>query len=327
MHILLVSQSRIPVFTYGGTERVIWDLGYELSRLGHRISYLVSSDSYCPFAEVLFINPSLDLRQQIPKNVDIVHFQFNPEFDLDHYFEKPYVITEHGNTNKVGFLPLNSIFVSQNHAQRHGSEQFVHNGLNWDSYGPVNFDQPRKQHHFLGKAAWRVKNVRGAIDVALKAGVKLNVLGGTRLNLKRGFRYTWSRKIKFHGMVGGTQKFELLNSSNGMIFPVRWHEPFGLAVIESLYFGCPVFGTPYGALPELITDNYGFLSSSIEELVEKINTRIFDHRACHKYAIDKFSARNMANSYIEKYEKILCGEILNLHKPTHSKKMDLLPWN
>lgn len=39
MHILFVNQAPIPVFAYGGTERVIWDLGKSLVKLGHRVSY------------------------------------------------------------------------------------------------------------------------------------------------------------------------------------------------------------------------------------------------------------------------------------------------
>ena len=37
-----------------------------------------------------------------------------------------------------------------------------------------------------------------------------------------------------------SEKGEILNSSKGLVFPVLWHEPFGLAIIESLYYGCPV---------------------------------------------------------------------------------------
>ena len=154
MRVLLVSNSIIPVFAYGGTERVIWDLGQALGELGHGVTYLVAAGSSCPFAKVLEINPAVDLRLQIPVDIDIVHFQFNPTFDLDADFDKPYVVTEHGNTAGDKRLPLNSIFVSRNHAQRHGSEQFVYNGLNWEAYGPVDFELPRRHHHFLGKAAW-----------------------------------------------------------------------------------------------------------------------------------------------------------------------------
>jgi glycosyltransferase involved in cell wall biosynthesis len=327
MRILLVSKTSVPVYAYGGTERVIWDLGYALSQLGHQVTYLVAAGSTCPFAKVLHINPSIDLRMQIPDGIDLVHFQFSPEFRLDEDFTKPYVVTEHGNTAADNVLPFNSIFVSKNHAERHGSDQFVYNGLNWDAYGLVDFDARREHHHFLGKAAWRVKNVAGAIDVALDAGAKLAVMGGTRLNLKRGFRFTWSRRIQFHGMVGGQEKFRLLNSSNGLIFPVRWHEPFGLAVIESLYFGCPVFSTPYGALPELVGLEHGCLSVNRAELVCSIQDQSFDMRACHQHAVDHFNAKTMARGYLEKYEQVLAGERLSKNHPRATGRDVRLPWN
>jgi glycosyltransferase involved in cell wall biosynthesis len=326
MRVLLVSNSSIPVYAYGGTERVIWDLGKALVQLGHEVIYLVAAGSSCPFAEVLEIDSAVDLRLQIPSDIDIIHFQFNPAFDLDMEFDKPYVVTEHGNTAGDKRLPLNSIFVSNNHALRHGSDQFVYNGLNWDAYGPVDFELPRRHHHFLGKAAWRVKNVTGAIDVALEAGVRLAVLGGTRLNLKRGFRFTWSRKVEFHGMVGGPQKFQLLNASNGLIFPVRWHEPFGLAVIESLYFGCPVFSTPYGSLPELVGPQHGVLSSRKSELVDAIRHQSFDSRACHHHALENFNAAKMARDYIDKYQQVMDGERLSVTHPHASERDVRLPW-
>ena len=326
MRVLLVSNSFIPVFAYGGTERVIWDLGQALVELGHEVTYLVAVGSSCPFAKVLEINPAVDLRLQIPVDIDIVHFQFNPTFDLDADFDKPYVVTEHGNTAGDKRLPLNSIFVSRNHAHRHGSEQFVYNGLNWEAYGPVDFELPRRHHHFLGKAAWRVKNVTGAIDVALEAGVRLAVLGGTRLNLKRGFRFTWSRKVEFHGMVGGQHKFQLLNASNGLVFPVRWHEPFGLAVIESLYFGCPVFATPYGSLNELVGPEYGVLASEREVLAEAILSQSFDLRACHQHAVQSFNAKKMAIGYLEKYQKVADGDFLSPIHPQALERDVRLPW-
>ena len=326
MKILLVNRSVIPVYTYGGTERVIWDLGLALSELGHGVTYLVDAGSKCNCGKIITIDPSTTIQSQIPADIDLVHFHFKPDFDPDYELNKKYAVTEHGNSLGNIQLPLNTIFISDNHAKRNGSDQYVYNGLNWNAYGMVDFSQPRIHHHFLGKAAWRVKNVSGAIDVALNAKVELAVLGGNRLNLKRGFRFTWSRKIKFYGMVGGSTKFNLLNRSNGLIFPVRWHEPFGLAIIESLYFGCPVFGTPYGSLPELISDNYGFLSSSQSELAGAIQNLKFDARECHEYAISNFNAKKMANDYLKKYEKILDGESLNKNKLTPSPAQNKLKW-
>jgi len=232
MHVLICNHAPIPVFAYGGTERVIWDLGKALDQLGHRVSYLVPAGSTCPFGRVLNLQPDTDWSKQIPEDVDVVHFQFQPE--RPETIPKPWLMTQHGNSEVNRPLPLNTIFLSNNHAQRHGSSVFVHNGLDWSSYGPVNLEKPQNYHHFLGKAAWRVKNVQGAIDVARQAGCTLKVLGGDRLNFRRGFRFTLSPSIHFYGMVGGEQKMGLLRESSGLIFPVRWHEPFGLAVIERL---------------------------------------------------------------------------------------------
>lgn len=145
---------------------------------------------------------------------------------------------------------------------------------------------------------------------------RLLVLGGTRLNFKMGFRLTLSPKVRFKGMVGGEEKIRYLHGSRGLIFPVRWHEPFGLAITESLYCGAPVFGTPYGSLPELVTPDVGFLTSSKEEMIRHIRD---DYRysplRCHEYARDLFNSRVMAEGYISKYEKVMNGEWLNPCQP------------
>lgn len=326
MHVLIASSTTIPAITYGGTERVIWDLGHALVDKGHRVTYLVAAGSHCDFARVLHLDNRLDLRQQIPGDVDIAHFHFRPGFDLDQDYGRAYLYTEHGNPADQPELPLNSVFLSGNHALRHGSDQFVFNGLDWRQYGPVDFERPRDYVHFLGKAAWRVKNVAGAIDVALKAGQTMSVLGGYRLNLKRGFRFTLSPQIRFHGMVGGKEKLDLLNGSRALVFPVRWHEPFGLAVIESLYFGCGVFATPYGSLSELVTPECGTLSDSATELAQALQIRKVDPRACHQRATQVFDAQGMCAGYLAKYDRVLAGERLNRSPPRLQAGFKDLPW-
>lgn len=323
MHILLVNHAPIPVFAYGGTERVVWDLGKHLVAMGHRVSYLVPEGSRCDFAQVLPLQPQQSWDEQIPKDVDITHFQFDPH-SLP---STPYVVTEHANARHPKPLPLNTVFLSQNHAERYGSTQYVYNGLDWDAYGAVDFNRARSRFHFLGKAAWSVKNVKGAIAVAKRAGIDLDVLGGKRFNLKGGFRLTLSPRAHFHGMVGGEQKFSLLNGSRGLILPVRWHEPFGLAIIESLYFGCPVFSTPYGALPELIGEEYGVLADNAQALAEAIHTRQFDARACHAYVKQRFHARAMAQAYVQVYERVLAGDPLNTEPPLMQGQARKLPWS
>jgi glycosyltransferase involved in cell wall biosynthesis len=199
--------------------------------------------------------------------------------------------------------------------------------MDWDDYGQVDLAVKREYYHFLGKAAWKKKNLKGAIQIISRSkGEHLKVLGGWRLNLKMGPRFTVSPKVSFAGMVGGEKKNALLQRSKGLIFPVRWNEPFGLAIIESLYFGCPVFGTPYGSLPELVTGEFGFLSNRSSEIVEALkSTESYSRQKCHEYARDVFNSRKMAESYLEIYNKVLNGEKLNKNKPVYLEDPEILP--
>lgn len=81
--------------------------------------------------------------------------------------------------------------------------------------------------HCLGNAAWRVKNLRGALAVARRAKLKLQVLGGRRLMFSMGLKVSLDRHGRFHAMVGDATKADVLSASRGLVFPVTWHEPFG----------------------------------------------------------------------------------------------------
>jgi len=332
MKILLVNNTRIPVHLYGGTERVIWWLGKSLVQMGHEVTYLVKAGSSCPFARVLSLDEKKPLAAQIPDDCDVVHLHFETSESLP----KPQLTTLHGNLSEPHTLHPNTVFISQNHAARHGGSVYVHNGLDFEDYGKPDLDNKRLYFHFLGNAAWRVKNVRGAIDLAGRAGERLHVIGGTRVNFRMGLRITLTPHVRFHGMLGGDNKNAIINSSKGLIFPVLWHEPFGLAIVESLYFGCPVFGTPYGSLPELLGkkvsigrkkndwkgtadafySDLGCLSVKKSDLVEAIqNADSYDRRRCHAYAVEHFSAQRMAQDYLRLYEQVLNGQDLHAKPP------------
>jgi glycosyltransferase involved in cell wall biosynthesis len=319
MHILIVYNGIIPALRYGGTQRVIWYLGKELAKMGHEVAYLTRKGVTCPFGKVYFTNPSLPIARQIPGDTDVVHFNDRLPGEP---VSRPYVVTMHGNLNDDSMLDVNTVFVSKNHAERFGSDSYVYNGLDWDDYGQPDLHAARRYFHFLARAAWRVKNVRGAIHaVTAIPHERLYVLGGHRLNLKMGFRLTLHPRVRFCGMVGGQKKLSLLQHSKGLIFPVRWHEPFGLALTESLYFGCPVFGTPYGSLPEIIRPDVGHLSNRSEELTLAMKeTGQYSPERCHEYARDCFNSKIMALRYLEKYEKALNGQPLNVIPPRLQKQ-------
>ncbi|MCS6766330.1 MAG: glycosyltransferase [Candidatus Protistobacter heckmanni] len=219
--------------------------------------------------------------------------------------------------------------MSADHARNHGARAFVHNGMDPRGYAQPDFEARGGTFVFLAKAAWKVKNVRGAIRTARLAGAPLEVLGGHRLNFKMGLRLTLDPNAHFHGMVGDAEKNRWLRGARGLLFPVRWPEPFGIAVIESLYFGVPVFGTPYGSLPELVGAEAGALATGAAELAEAARAaERFDRRAVHAYWSERFTAQRMARKYLTYYEQILAGE--QLHPgPIESPPVrtnNLLPW-
>ncbi len=325
LHILIIYSGKIPTPKYGGTSRDVWYLGKELIKMGHRITFLVAQGSHCDFAKIIPLNPELSLASQIPEDVDLIH----SHIPIWEPLPKPYMITLHGNSSDEREHDINTTFISRDHAARFGSEVYVYNGLGLEEYGKPQLDNPRKYLHFLGKAAWRVKNLKGCMNIARAAGHPLRVLGGYRVNLKMGIRITLDPRISFEGMVGGETKNRLINGSKALLFPVRWNEPMGLAVVESLYFGCPVFGTPYGALPELVSSEFGFLSNKKSELVEALkHVEEYDRKKCHEYICDNFASIHMAKNFLPLYEKALNGEPLN---PKAPKLIDpnppkFLPW-
>lgn len=324
MHVAIVSNSVIPALKYGGIERVIWWLGKELVKQKHRVTYIVKPGSHCDFANVVWQQHEPDVAGLIPADVDIVHYHAVtiPETKF------PTISTAHGNFYGIsGNFHINTVGISADHAKRMGATAFVYNGIDFDEYGKADLNLERKFFHFLGDAAWKVKNLKGAIRIAKNADETLAVLGGNRISFGQGIKINFSRNARFYGKVGGEEKNHLLNHSKGLIFPVLWEEPFGLAIIESLYFGCPVFGTPYGSLPELVTKDVGFLSDSYRILTEAVkNADDFNKQRCHEYVIESFSASKMTGDYLRLYEKVLNGETLNPHEPHIEKTFQqLLP--
>lgn len=318
LKILILFDKAVPVTNYGGIQRVVWWQGKDLAREGHKVVLLVGKGSFSPFAEVIFYNPEKSLSEQIPDDVDIVHSYIPIREEI----KKPYLVHMGSNTQQSEYN-INTVFVSRSHAERHHAECFVYNGLDPEDYGKPDFTKKKNYLHFLGKAAWRVKNIKGAIDIAQRSRKHLHVLGGSRINFHMGFRLTLDPRIHFYGMIGGEKKNKIINDSVGLVFPVVWHEPFGIALTESMYFGCPVFGTPYGSLPEIVDRNSGFLSVQRSELIKMIGeAKSYNPKQIHERVMDVFSVKQMTAAFLKLYEKILNGETLNKSKPYFEKNSE-----
>lgn len=295
----------IPAKLYGGTQRLIYWLGKALVQMGHQVTLVAHPDSYIPGAE-LIPTPDKDSQEalrRVPPSTDIVHV-----FDVQSpATKKPFLVTVDGNGKGERQLHPNSVFVSQKHAANHGSKYFVHNGIDPADYA---FSEQRENYAvFLAKARWKVKNFTGAVRVARKAGIELRVLGSRNwpFDLQRYLPKWLCGGVRYYGMLGGREKIEILSRARCLILPVRWHEPFGIAMTEAMVSGAYVCATPYGSQPEVVTPEAGVLSANEDELVEAVkNPQRFTPAACRERVLTGgFTHLDMARKYLTYYEKIL----------------------
>jgi glycosyltransferase involved in cell wall biosynthesis len=114
-------------------------------------------------------------------------------------------------------------------------------------------------------------------------------------------------RVRWVGTVTGADRDDLLASARASLFPLRWEEPGGTAVVESLALGTPVIGIGRGCLPELIEQGRtGLLTGDEDELGELV------HKAgtimpgeCRAVAQRRFAPAVMAAAYVRLYERLL----------------------
>lgn len=323
MKIVFQHSGILPVKKYGGIERILFWHMKELARRGHEVILFGNPKSeVSEYGIKLVPTPDNfdDFPSLIPKDADIVHLTYNYVPDCN----VPTLVNMQCNGQIGEKFPINSVFVSKKHAENHGSSCFIYNALDFDEYPYT--PRPEKSFEnflFLAKGSWSVKNLKHCIKVCKKAKKHLNIAGGKS--------YWPSKYIHSHGMVGGDKKIEIMKKSDAFLFPVRWHEPFGIAIIEAMALGMPVFGSPYGSLPELITDKVGKICHNKNELFNEVSKteNSFNRDEIRKYVEEKFSISKLTDQYILLYEKIISGETLNKSEPSwqlpHSPE-ELLPY-
>ena len=64
MNITIVLGDKIPSIKYGGTQRVMWYLGKELNKRGHKVTFIAGKGSSCPFTKVIELDPSVNVAQK-----------------------------------------------------------------------------------------------------------------------------------------------------------------------------------------------------------------------------------------------------------------------
>jgi glycosyltransferase involved in cell wall biosynthesis len=113
-------------------------------------------------------------------------------------------------------------------------------------------------------------------------------------------------RVRWVGTVAGVERDTLVASAAVALFPLRWNEPGGTAVVESLALGTPVVGIARGCLPELVEHGRtGLITTDEEELGDLVHAaRAIDVRECRAEAARRFTPAVMAAAYVRLYERI-----------------------
>lgn len=310
MHVVVASHHRLPVRGYGGSQRVVVALVRALAALGHRVTLLAQPGTRIPEASrVIEVPPKTlknagaDLTPFLPPGADILHAHFPLKQEPR---AVPFLQTLHSNWKPGPPLPPHTVFLSRDHARRHGSEAFVYNGLD-----PAEFIFRRRKEQwdlYLGRLH-SAKGYHWAIEAAKRTSRRLIVAGG--------WRPSFTGVIKYVGEVDGKRKAVLLARARCLWTPALWDEPFGLPTIEALLSGTPVLGTRRGALPEIVTPDVGALGDTLEELIaaaETIGTRVPE--ACRAHAERWFTHVAMGEEYLRMYGAVIAAGTLPAGRPT-----------
>lgn len=333
MRICLFHPKLLPPRDYGGVERVVLWLARGLIERGHEVWVAALEGSLLPPGARLLAMPAnakaTDLKFHLPVGIDVVHWMAPPEANAAEELPCTSLLTVHGNGKPGERFPVNTVFLSRDHARRHGAEAFVYNGIDPAEYRFLPDAQKENRLLFLSKTSWRVKNIRGALYICSQAGAQIQIAGGNRPWALR-LRAAFSARQSWIGPVSGLQKAELLSSARALLFPVLWPEPFGLVVIESLMSGTPVLASNHGSLPELVTPETGVLlpvpstpqgeRAWIDEVRRVVSQGVtgtprWSAEACRARALAHFHYLKMAEGYETAYKRIIAGERLQSNAP------------
>jgi len=80
-------------------------------------------------------------------------------------------------------------------------------------------------------------------------------------------------RIKLLGQLDAQQTMSWIKRARFLVFPSRWYEPFGMALLEAVACGVPAVATRIGAIPELVADRETgllFDPDNFDQLVERV---------------------------------------------------------
>lgn len=113
-------------------------------------------------------------------------------------------------------------------------------------------------------------------------------------------------RVRWVGTMEGAARDELVASARAALFPLRWEEPGGTAVVESLALGTPIIAMARGCLPELIEHGRTGLLTTEEDLLADLvlAAGTVESGECRQEAARRFTPAVMAQRYLQLYERV-----------------------
>jgi len=218
--------------------------------------------------------------------VSILHLPLFKEMEeLISSYKNPNIVTI-SNSQRKGFNKINYLST-------------VYNGIKLEDF---QFNNKPKDYFLTMGAIGEHKNPKEAILATKKTKYKLILAGGKKREpyfSKEILPLIDGKKIKYAGEVGGKQRIDLFRNAKGLLFPIKWQEPFGLVMIEAMACGTPVIAYTAGAVKEVIEDKKtGFIVNNINQMAQAMNkVDLIDRKKCRQRVEEKFSLQKMVDDY------------------------------
>jgi glycosyltransferase involved in cell wall biosynthesis len=184
----------------------------------------------------------------------------------------------------------------------------VHNGVDLQAYPETEAKDDFLL--FVGRTN-PDKGPEVAVEVARRAGLRL-VMVVKRAEPEE--RDHWDRSVvpllnddvEVLEDVPQETKIDLFGRARATLFPIRWEEPFGLVMIESMACGTPVLAFPRGAAAEVVSPGVsGFLCRDADEMVRLLG-RVGEvpPESCRTWVKERFSSEAMVARYEELFRSV-----------------------
>lgn len=115
--------------------------------------------------------------------------------------------------------------------------------------------------------------------------------------------------VRWVGTVQGRDRDDLVATARATVCPLRWEEPGGTGIVESLALGTPVVGFRRGCLPELVDEGRtGLLADPDDEdtlAAQLLDSAALDPAECRRQAQERFAPEVMARRYLELYRTVI----------------------